>query len=65
VFRIHRNTSMSDEASVEVMCDGDWYSIREKDITSKAIFALVTDLYNLQVKSENNIAPVLTIPVGR
>lgn len=65
VFRIHRDTSMSDDASVEVKCDGDWYSIREKDITSKAVFALVTDLYNLQVNSENNIAPVLTIPVGR
>jgi hypothetical protein len=25
----------------------------------------VTDFYNLQVKSDNSIAPVLTIPVGR
>lgn len=65
VFRIHRGTSMPDESSVQVAYDGDWYWISEKDVTSKAIFALVTDLYNLQVKSENNIAPVLTIPVGR
>jgi hypothetical protein len=65
VFRIHRDTSMPDESSVQVACDGDWYWISEKDITSKAIFALVTDLYNLQVKSDHSIAPVLTIPVGR
>jgi len=25
----------------------------------------VTDFYNLQVKSDSSIAPILTIPVGR
>jgi hypothetical protein len=65
VFRIHRDTSMPDDSTVQVPFDGDWYWINDKDVTSKAIFALVTDLYNLQVKSDNSIAPVLTIPVGR
>lgn len=65
VFRVHRDTSIPDESTVAVPYEGDWYSISEKDVTSKAIFALVTDLYNLQVKSDSSIAPVLTIPVGR
>lgn len=65
VFRVHRDTSMPENSTVAVSYDGDWYSISEKDGTSKAIFALVTDLYNLQVKSDSSIAPVLTIPVGR
>jgi hypothetical protein len=29
------------------------------------VFALVRDLYDLQVKSGNETTPVLTIPVGR
>ena len=65
VFRVHRSTSMPEESTVEVACFGDYYWIDEKDLTSKATFALVTDLYNLQVKSEGSAAPVLTIPVGR
>jgi len=65
IFRIHRDESMPSGASIMVESDGDWYSILDKDKTSKSIFALVTDLYNLQVKSDNSIAPVLTIPVGR
>ena len=65
VFRIHRDASRPDGSSVMVDYAGDWYSILDKDKTSKSIFALVTDFYNLQVKSDNSIAPILTIPVGR
>ena len=65
IFRIHRDSSRPEGASVMVESGGDWYSILDKDMTSKSVFALVTDLYNLQVKSDNAIAPVLTIPVGR
>ena len=56
---------MPDGSSVMVEYAGDWYSILDKDKTSKSIFALVTDFYNLQVKSDSSIAPILTIPVGR
>ena len=65
VFRVHRGTSMPEGATVQVACFGDYYWIDEKDLTSKATFALVTDLYNLQVKNDSSAAPVLTIPVGR
>lgn len=56
---------MLEGSLVMVQSGGDWYSILDKSKVSKSVFAMGTDFYNLQVKSDKSIAPVLTIPVGR
>ncbi len=65
VFRVHRGAKAPSDATVSVAFRGESFWIESKDITSKEVFALARDLYDLQVKSGNEATPVLTIPVGR
>ena len=65
VFRVHRGAKAPNDATVSVAFRGESFWIESKDITSKEVFALARDLYDLQVKSGNEATPVLTIPVGR
>jgi hypothetical protein len=50
---------------VSVFYRGDWYWIDTRDITARRVFALVRDLFDLQVKAGSETQPVLTVPVGR
>ena len=64
VFVIERSTVPPSNAAVSVLHDGQWYFIREDDRTTKQAFALLRDLFDLQVKPENvNARPVLTVPI--
>ena len=65
VFRVHRGARAPSDATVSVAFRGQQFWIEASDRTSKEVFALVRDLYDLQVKSGNETTPVLTIPVGR
>jgi hypothetical protein len=65
VFRVQRGTSVPADAPVSVFYRGDWFWIDAKDVTARKVFALVRDLFDLQVKSGSDTQPVLTVPVGR
>lgn len=65
VFRVHRGAKVPSDATVSVAFRGQQFWIEASDRTSKEVFALVRDLYDLQVKSGSETTPVLTIPVGR
>ena len=65
VFRVHRGARAPSDATVSVAFRGQQFWIEASDRTTKEVFALVRDLYDLQVKSGNETTPVLTIPVGR
>jgi hypothetical protein len=41
-----------------------WYWISRDDHTSRILFAMVRDMYDLQVTAEGQSGPVLTLPVG-
>ena len=64
VFRVHRGASVPSNATVSVAFRGESFWIESNDVTTKEVFALARDLYDLQVKSGNEATPVLTIPVG-
>jgi hypothetical protein len=65
VFRVHRGATPPDDASVSVPYRGDWFWLDAKDQTARQVFALVRDLFDLQVSSGGQTQPVLTVPVGR
>ena len=63
MFVVERSKSAPANAAVSVLHDGSWYWIREDDRMTKQTFALIRDLFDLQVKPLNAMRPVLTIPV--
>lgn len=64
VFVIERSASAPSNAAVSVLHAGQWYFIREDDRTTKQAFAMVRDLFDLQVKPDGtNGRPVLTVPI--
>ena len=65
VFRVQRGASAPSDAPVSVFYRGDWYWISSSDQTARRVFALVRDLFDLQVKAGAETQPVLTVPVGR
>lgn len=65
VFRVHRGASAPVDAAVSVFYQGDCYWISSSDRTARRVFALVRDLFDLQVKAGGETQPVLTVPVGR
>ena len=65
VFRVQRGASAPADAPVSVFYRGDWYWIAANDLTARRVFALVRDLFDLQVKAGAETQPVLTVPVGR
>lgn len=64
VFRIRCGAR---KPSDPLICAHDgryWYWIDRNDYTSKILFAMVRDMYDLQVTGDNQAGPVLTLPVG-
>jgi hypothetical protein len=64
VFRVHCGDSQPADALVSVNDGRRWYWIRREDKTSRILFAMVRDMYDLQVTAEGQSGPVLTLPVG-
>ena len=64
IFRVHCTSTRPKDSLVSVLYHDQWYWIDETDFTSRCLFSMVRDMYDLQVKNEVGNAPVLTIPVG-
>ena len=64
VFRVHCGRSRPDDSLVCVNDGRYWYWIDPADQTSRILFAMVRDMYDLQVTAEGQSSPVLTLPVG-
>jgi len=64
VFRVRCGPSKPDDALVAVRDGRYWYWIDREDRSSRTLFAMVRDMYDLQVTSESQSSPILTLPVG-
>jgi hypothetical protein len=64
VFRVFCGDSKPADALVAVNDGRRWYWIDSNDHTSRVLFAMVRDMYDLQITSEGQSTPVLTLPVG-
>jgi hypothetical protein len=64
VFRVHCGDSKPANALVSVHDGQRWYWIDSTDKTSRCVFSMVRDMYDLQVTAEGQSTPILTLPVG-
>jgi hypothetical protein len=64
VFRVHCGDTKPANALVSVHDGQRWYWIDSTDKTSRCVFAMVRDMYDLQVTAEGQSTPILTLPVG-
>ena len=64
VFRVHCGSSRPADALVAVNDGRYWYWIDPADQTSRVLFAMVRDMYDLQITADGQSSPVLTLPVG-
>jgi hypothetical protein len=64
VFRVRCSDSKPADALVAVHDGRHWYWIDRTDRTSRILFAMVRDMYDLQVTAEGQATPILTLPVG-
>ncbi len=66
LFTVRSGTSNPPEAAVRAEYRGHWFYIDDRDRSSKETFALLQDLFRLEVSGEEAVqAPVLTLPVAR
>ena len=65
VFHINRSKNHPSGDETAVQFNGEWFWIDHRDQASRQIFSLVRDLFDLQVKTVSQQAPILNIPVGR
>ena len=65
VFHINRSKNHPSGDETAVQFNGEWFWIDHRDVASRQIFSLVRDLFDLQVKTVSQQAPILNIPVGR
>ena len=64
LFRVRCGNSRPASSLVCVSDGNRWYWIDAADKTSRGIFAMVRDMYDLQVTAEGQAGPILTLPVG-
>jgi hypothetical protein len=64
VFRVRCSERTPSDPLVSAHDGRYWYWIDRNDYTSKILFAMVRDMYDLQVTGDNQAGPVLTLPVG-
>jgi hypothetical protein len=64
LMRISAGTSPPDQSYVSIRYRGTWYWIDDSDLDSKATFALLGQLLELQSGGGSGLKPVLTLPVG-
>jgi hypothetical protein len=64
VFRVRCGERTPSDPLVSAHDGRYWYWIDRNDHTSRILFAMVRDMYDLQVTGDNQAGPVLTLPVG-
>lgn len=64
VFRVRCSERKPSDPLVSAHDGRYWYWIDRTDHTSRILFAMVRDMYDLQVTGDNQAGPVLTLPVG-
>lgn len=64
LFRVHTSDQAPAHAAVAIQHRGFWYYIDDRDLESKATFALLAQLTTLQAGRAKDTGPVLTLPVG-
>jgi hypothetical protein len=64
LLRIHSQRTPPRHAAVAVRYRGYWFSIDDRDLTSKSTFGFLRQLFALQAGAIETKAPVLTLPVG-
>jgi hypothetical protein len=64
VFRVRCGERKPSDPLVSAHDGRYWYWIDRNDHTSRILFAMVRDMYDLQVTGDNQAGPVLTLPVG-
>lgn len=63
LFRIHCSDRRPSDAVVSVHNGRHWYWIAPEDKSSRSAFAMIRDMYDLQVTATGQ-SPLLTLPVG-
>ncbi|MFT5726852.1 MAG: hypothetical protein ACI8PB_000984 [Desulforhopalus sp.] len=64
VFKVQSSSSRP-QASLAVQYRGHWFYIDETDLTSKATFLVLSEIYRLAlIGSDQSQAPLLTLPLG-
>ncbi len=51
-------------AAVKVRHRGHWFYIADDDLTSKATFAMLAEVFSLQAGGTPSAGPLLTLPLG-
>jgi len=66
-IRIHTSKDAPNQAAVAVKHRGYWFYIEETDVHTKLFYRMVRTLWSVSIAaaSDQNAAPVLTIPVSR
>jgi len=64
LFRVETSSSTPDNASTAIRYRGSWFYIRDNDLTSKATFMLLSQMFALQTGDAKGQVPILTIPVS-
>ncbi len=64
LFRVRCSDRRPADAIVSVHDGRHWYWIDRSDKSSRAAFAIVRDMYDLQVFDSGQATPLLTLPVG-
>jgi hypothetical protein len=62
---IHAAASKPDDVSVAVPYHDHWYSVSDRDITSKSTFSFLMFIMNLASSGEEEESPSIVLPTGR
>jgi hypothetical protein len=67
LMRVHCSKNKPTDAFVSTFYRGNWFYISDDDLHSKSTFMFVSMLFNLQAgeATSNDVAPMLTIPIGQ
>jgi hypothetical protein len=65
LMRIRSARQRPNTAYVAVPYRGSWFFLEDSDLTSKATFSLLTQLFALQAGEIKSAGPILTLPVAR
>jgi len=64
LFRVESSSSRPRDAATAIRYRGNWFYIKDNDLSSKSTFMLLTQMFALQTGDTKSQIPVLTIPVG-
>jgi hypothetical protein len=64
LFRVHASKHKPKNAAVAVKYRGYWFYIADDDRSTKSTFALLLEMFDLQITRALTSSPVLTVPVS-